>query len=81
MHLFANDEQDRAVHGTHGIRTASKTYMSTTTSHKSARDLRGSSIRSVFTIVAEPPPTCEILNTTCQQGIAKWQGALQRFNR
>ena len=36
---------------------------------------------TIFTIVAETPPTCEILSTTSKEGIAKWQGILQRFNR
>ena len=69
-HLFANDEQSSGAHGTHNAPNTC-----TTCDH----DI--SPVKSSFTIAAEPPPTCEILDTTCKQGIAKWQGILRRFNR
>ena len=37
--------------------------------------------KSMFMIVAEPPPTCEILTSTGEEERAKWLAALFYFNR
>ena len=37
--------------------------------------------QSIFMIAAEAPPTCEILNATCEAAISKWQQTFQQFER